>query len=97
MAGDQAAAIPLLATTALNANTLDVPIALLIVVAGLVAASVIAVFVLWRKRRGIQIDPALAGIPLVVNDVVKTYGDGFRAVDVSFRAEGWPGRRAAGT
>ena len=59
-----------------------------LVVAGLVAASVIAVFVLWRKRRGIQIDPALAGIPLVVNDVVKTYGDGFRALNsVSFRAE----------
>jgi ABC-2 type transport system ATP-binding protein len=88
VAGDRATAIPLLATTALNANTLDVPVALLIVVAWLVAASVIAVFVLWRRRRGIQIDPALAGIPLVVNDVVKTYGDGFRAVDgVSFRAE----------
>ena len=88
VAGDRAAAIPLLAATALNANTLDVPVALLIVVAGLAAASVIAVFVLWRRRRGIQIDPALTGIPLVVNDVVKTYGDGFRAVDgVSFRAE----------
>jgi ABC-2 type transport system ATP-binding protein len=88
VAGDRAAGIPLLATTGLNANTLDVPIALLIVVAGLAAASVIAVFVLWRRRRGIQIDPALADIPLVVNDVVKTYGDGFRAVDgVSFRAE----------
>jgi ABC-2 type transport system ATP-binding protein len=88
VAGDRAAAIPLLAATALNANTLDVPVALLIVVTGLAAASVIAVFVLWRRRRGIQIDPALTGIPLVVNDVVKTYGDGFRAVDgVSFRAE----------
>ena len=43
LAGDQAAAIPLLATTALNANTLDVPIPLLIVVAALAAASVIAV------------------------------------------------------
>ena len=33
-------------------------------------------------------DPELADIPLVVKDVVKTYGDGFRAVDgVSFRAE----------
>jgi ABC-2 type transport system ATP-binding protein len=88
MAGGQAAAIPLLATTTLNANTLDVPVPLVIVVAGLAAASVIAVLVLWRKRRRIQMDPALAGIPLVVNDVVKTYGDGFRAVDgVSFRAE----------
>jgi ABC-2 type transport system ATP-binding protein len=88
VAGDRAAVIPLLATTALNANTLDVPVPLLIVVAGLAAASVIAVLVLWRKRRAIRMDPALAGIPLVVNDVVKTYGDGFRAVDgVSFRAE----------
>ncbi len=88
LAGDQAAAIPLLATTALNANTLDVPIPLLIVVGALAAASVIAGLVLWRRRRGIHTDPELAGIPLVVNDVVKTYGDGFRAVDgVSFRAE----------
>ena len=88
LAGDQAAAIPLLATTALNANTLDVPIPLLIVVGALAAASVIAGIVLWRRRRGIHTDPELAGIPLVVNDVVKTYGDGFRAVDgVSFRAE----------
>ncbi len=87
LAGDRAAAIPLLATTALNANTLDVPIPLLIVVAALAAASVIAGLVLWRRRRGIHTDPELAGIPLVVNDVVKTYGDGFRAVDgVSFRA-----------
>jgi ABC-2 type transport system ATP-binding protein len=88
LAGDRAVAIPQLATTALNANTLDVPVPLLIVVAALAAASVVALLVLWRKRRGIQIDPELAGIPLVVNDVVKTYGDGFRAVDgVSFRAE----------
>jgi ABC-2 type transport system ATP-binding protein len=87
MAGEPVASIPLLVATTLNTNTLDVPVPLVIVVAGLVAASVIAVLVLWRKRRGIQSDPALAGIPLVVNDVVKTYGDGFRAVDgVSFRA-----------
>ena len=88
LAGDRAAAIPLLATTALNANTLDVPLPLLVVVALLVAASIVAVLVLWRRRRRIHTDPELAGIPLVVNDVVKTYGDGFRAVDgVSFRAE----------
>jgi ABC-2 type transport system ATP-binding protein len=88
LAGDRAAAIPLLATTALNANTLDVPLPLLVVVALLAAASIVAVLVLWRTRRRIHTDPALADIPLVVNDVVKTYGDGFRAVDgVSFRAE----------
>jgi ABC-2 type transport system ATP-binding protein len=88
LAGDRAAAIPMLATTALNANTLDVPLPLIIVVAGLVAASLIAALMLWRRRRGIQTIAELASIPLVVNKVVKTYGDGLRAVDgVSFRAE----------
>jgi ABC-2 type transport system ATP-binding protein len=88
LAGDHAAAIPMLATTALNANTLDVPLPLIIVVAGLAAASLIAALLLWRRRRGIQTIAELAGIPLIVNEVVKTYGDGFRAVDgVSFRAE----------
>ena len=43
---------------------------------------------LWRRGREIHDVAELAGIPLVVNDVVKTYGDGFRAVDgVSFGAE----------
>jgi ABC-2 type transport system ATP-binding protein len=88
LAGERAAAIPMLATTALNANTLDVPLPLIIVVAGLVAASLVAALALWRRRRGIQTIAELASIPLVVNEVVKTYGDGFRAVDgVSFRAE----------
>jgi ABC-2 type transport system ATP-binding protein len=88
LAGGAAVAIPVLATTALNANTLNVPLPLVIVVAGLVVASLIAAFVLWRRHREIHEVPELAGLPLVVNDVVKTYGDGFRAVDgVSFRAE----------
>jgi ABC-2 type transport system ATP-binding protein len=88
LAGERAAAIPMLATTALNANTLDVPLPLIIVVAGLVAASLVAALMLWRRRRGIQTIAELASMPLVVNEVVKTYGDGFRAVDgVSFRAE----------
>ena len=88
LAGDRAAAIPLLATTALNADTLDVPLPLLIVVAALAVASLIAALVLWRRRREIRTVLELADIPLVVNEVVKTYGDGFRAVDgVSFRAE----------
>jgi ABC-2 type transport system ATP-binding protein len=88
LAGDRAAAIPVLATTALNANTLDVPLPLIIVVAGLAAASLIAALMLWRRRREIRTVAELVTTPLVVNDVVKTYGDGFRAVDgVSFRAE----------
>jgi ABC-2 type transport system ATP-binding protein len=88
LAGARAAVIPLLATTALNANTLDVPAPLLVVVALLVATSIVAVLVLWRRRSRIHTDADLAGVPLVVNAVVKTYGDGFLAVDgVSFRAE----------
>jgi ABC-2 type transport system ATP-binding protein len=88
LAADRTAAIPMLATTALNADTLDVPLPLIIVVAGLAAASLIASLLLWRRRREIHTVAELASTPLVVNDVVKTYGDGIRAVDgVSFRAE----------
>jgi ABC-2 type transport system ATP-binding protein len=88
LAGDGAAAIPELTATALNARTLDVPLPLAIVVAALVAASLAAAVLMWRRHRDIKNIPELVSIPLVVNDVVKTYGDGFRAVDgVSFRAE----------
>jgi ABC-2 type transport system ATP-binding protein len=88
LAGDRAVAIPVLATTALNANTLNVPLPLIIVVTALAGASLIAALVLWRRRREIRTVTELASIPLVVNDLAKTYGDGFRAVDgVSFRAE----------
>jgi ABC-2 type transport system ATP-binding protein len=88
LAGDAAVAIPVFATTPLSANTLDVPIPLVIVVAALAVASMIAALFLWRRRREIQNVEDLVGVPLVVNDVVKTYGDGFRAVDgVSLRAE----------
>jgi ABC-2 type transport system ATP-binding protein len=88
LAGDARLAIPVLATAALNANTLDVPLPLVIIVGALVVASVIATVFSWRRRREIEDVAELASIPLVVNEVVKTYGDGFRAVDgVSFRAE----------
>ena len=88
LAGHAAVAIPVLATTALNANALDVPLPLIIVVAALLLASLIAAVLLWRRRHEIEDVAELAAVPLVVNDVVKTYGDGFRAVNgVSFRAE----------
>jgi ABC-2 type transport system ATP-binding protein len=84
----KAAVVPVLAATVLNANTLTVPIPLIIVVTALVAASGIAALFVWLRRREIHDVAELTGVPLVVNDVVKTYGDGFRAVDgVSFRAE----------
>jgi ABC-2 type transport system ATP-binding protein len=88
LADEAGVAIPVLATTALNAKTVDVPLPLIIVVAALVVASLVAAVFMWRRRRGIQAVPELVSLPLVVTDVVKTYGDGFRAVDgVSFRAE----------
>jgi ABC-2 type transport system ATP-binding protein len=87
-AGEPSLTIPVFATTALNANTLNVPIPLIIVVAALVLASILAALWLWRRRREVSDVAELAETPLVVNDVVKTYGDGFRAVNgVSFRAE----------
>ncbi|HET6758549.1 MAG TPA: alpha/beta fold hydrolase, partial [Propionibacteriaceae bacterium] len=88
LADDAGLAIPVLATAALNANTLDVPMPLVIIVGALVVASLIAMVFVWRRRREIEDVAELVSVPLVVNDVVKTYGDGFRAVDgVSFRAE----------
>jgi ABC-2 type transport system ATP-binding protein len=88
LADDARLATPALATAALNANTLDVPLPLVSIVGALVVASLIATVFLWRRRREIEDVAELASVPLIVNDVVKTYGDGFRAVDgVSFRAE----------
>jgi ABC-2 type transport system ATP-binding protein len=88
LADESGVAIPVLPTTALNANTLDVPLPLIIVVAALIIASLVATVFVWRRRQGIQAVAELVSTPLVVNDVVKTYDDGFRAVDgVSFRAE----------
>jgi ABC-2 type transport system ATP-binding protein len=80
--------VPEFATTPLNAGTLDVPLPLIIVVGALIIAAVLAVIIFGHRQRRAQLRPDLAGVPLVVTDVVKTYGDGFRAVDgVSFRAE----------
>ena len=50
LTGDRAAAIPVLATTALNANTLDVPLPLVIVVAVLAAALSDSCVLSWRRR-----------------------------------------------
>jgi len=88
LADDAGLAIPVLATAALNANTFDVPLPLVIIVGALVIASLVATVLLWRRRHEMEEVAELASVPLVVNDVAKTYGDGFRAVDgVSFRAE----------
>ncbi|MBA3527742.1 MAG: alpha/beta fold hydrolase, partial [Propionibacteriaceae bacterium] len=88
LGGDRAVLLPRLEATALNANTLDVPLPLVLVVAGLVLAGLLAMIVLWLRRRSAHPREDLRSTPLVVEDLVKTYGDGFKAVDgVSFSAE----------
>ncbi len=61
---------------------------LAVVVGILTLAGIVGLIVLWRQRRRRHVRPELVDTPLVVEDLVKTYADGIRAVDgVSFRAE----------
>ncbi len=59
-------------------------------------SAIVALLLVWvgtalvrrRRRTREQVRPELAGVPLVVEHLVKTYSDGHRAVDdVSWRAE----------
>ncbi len=80
-------ALPQLTAEASGGGRLRVPLALVIVVGVLAVAAVAALVVGWLRRRARHPRPDLAGTPLAVEGLVKTYGDGFRAVDgVSFSA-----------
>ena len=88
LGGDRALTLPRLTATPLDANRLDVALPLVVVVAGLALAAAVAAIWLWRRRRVVHPRADLAGVPLVVENLAKTYRDGFLAVDgVSFRAE----------
>jgi ABC-2 type transport system ATP-binding protein len=80
-----ALAVPSVATTTIRAgNVARWPIAAVIAV--LVAAG----YLLWRLRSVRSGPPVaeLADVPVAITDLVKEYGDGFRAVDgVTFRVE----------
>ncbi len=66
----------------------SVSLPLVIVVSALVLAALIALIVLWARRRAVQPRADLAEVPLQVEGLVKSYGNGFKAVDgVSLRAE----------
>ncbi|HEY5248636.1 MAG TPA: alpha/beta fold hydrolase, partial [Dermatophilaceae bacterium] len=58
---------------------------------GLMAMAVLilgALVAAFRARRRRRVDADLAGVPVAIEDLVKEYGDGYRAVDgVSFRVE----------
>jgi ABC-2 type transport system ATP-binding protein len=88
LAGDPVLTVPTLTATLLNEGQLDVPLALIIAVSVLAAAALGAMLVLHVRRARANPRTDLAEAPLVVKGLVKTYRDGFRAVDgVSFRAE----------
>jgi ABC-2 type transport system ATP-binding protein len=88
LAGDRSLVLPSIPLQVPGGNALQVPLPLLVVVILLGLGAVAAMLWLWRRRRAAHPEPALATVPLVVTDVVKTYRDGIRAVDgISFRAE----------
>jgi ABC-2 type transport system ATP-binding protein len=60
-------------------------------ITGVVAVLLVIAGVAWwarRRRRASRPDPDLAEVPIAIDDLVKEYSDGFRAVDgVTFRVE----------
>jgi ABC-2 type transport system ATP-binding protein len=60
-------------------------------ITGVVAVLLAMASVAWwarRRRRASKPDPELAEVPIAIDDLVKEYGDGYRAVDgVTFRVE----------
>jgi ABC-2 type transport system ATP-binding protein len=88
LAGEPQLVLPEVPLEVLGRDDLDVPVPLIVVVSLLALAAVAGAAWMWLRNRAAHPDPALADLPLVVTDVVKTYADGFRAVDgISFRAE----------
>ncbi|WP_375431201.1 alpha/beta fold hydrolase [uncultured Friedmanniella sp.] len=87
LAPETALTLPRLRAEAAGGGRLQVPLALVIVVGALAVAAVAALVVFWLRRRARHPRADLADLPLAVEGLVKTYGDGFRAVDgVSFTA-----------
>lgn len=88
LAGQAELTLPRLPSVQVVPQTLDVSLPLLVVVSALVVLAVVAALLLGRRERTGVVRDELRGVPLVVEDLQKTYRDGLRAVDgVSFRAE----------
>ena len=80
--------LPQLPTAQIAPQGLDVPLPLVLVVSGLVVAALLGALLLRRRERAGIVREDLRTTPLVVENLVKTYRDGVKAVDgVSFRAE----------
>ncbi len=88
VAGTTQLTLPRLPTAQVVPQTLDVPLPLVLVVSALVVLAIVGALLLGRRERAGVVREDLRPVPLVVEDLVKTYADGLRAVDgVSFRAE----------
>jgi ABC-2 type transport system ATP-binding protein len=88
VAGRAELTLPRLPTAQVVPQTLDVSVPLLLVVSGLVVLAIIGALLLGRRERAGAVREDLRPVPLVVENLEKTYADGLRAVDgVSFRAE----------
>jgi ABC-2 type transport system ATP-binding protein len=88
VAGQAQLTLPRLPTAQVVPQTLDVPLPLVLVVSALVVLAIVGALLLARRERAGTLREELRPVPLVVEDLVKTYADGLRAVDgVSFRAE----------
>ncbi|WP_344017287.1 ABC transporter ATP-binding protein [Microlunatus capsulatus] len=87
LAGDPVLTLPRLESAQTSGGGLDVPLPLVLAVAGVVLAAGLTALVLRRRVAAVPDRADLADLPLAVDGLVKTYGDGFRAVDgVSFTA-----------
>jgi ABC-2 type transport system ATP-binding protein len=79
--------LPNLSVTRVGAGALDVPLPLVAVVSALVVGAAGAAVVFWVRQRAARPREDLRDVPLVVDDLVKTYPGGFKAVNgVSFEA-----------
>ncbi|QFZ24615.1 alpha/beta fold hydrolase [Saccharothrix syringae] len=78
--------VPVVAAVPIESSA---PVAQLLGIAGVLGAALLLALVVGFRRRRVQdFDPALAGTPLVISDLSKSYTSGFKAVDgLSFRVE----------
>ncbi|MDN5762344.1 MAG: ATP-binding cassette domain-containing protein, partial [Microlunatus sp.] len=88
LAGTPELTLPQLPRAEVVPPTLNVPLPLVLVVSALVVAGLAGALLLRRRERAGVVRDDLRAVPLVVENLVKTYPDGLRAVDgVSFAAE----------
>ncbi|NYG53890.1 alpha/beta fold hydrolase [Nocardioides perillae] len=88
LAGDATLTLPVVDAERAGGGPDVSPVLLGAVAAALAGALALALVTALRRRRDEPVDPDLAEVPLAVDGLVKSYRNGFRAVDgVTWRAE----------